>query len=641
MPNKNIMELRAIPDLLGGKYYIPEYQRGFRWESTQITRLLDDLEIYAKGGTKGGFYCLQPIVVKVCPADKAPGGEKGWYEVIDGQQRLTTIRILCAIFDSLNNMPGHHAFDIHYETRPDMGAIFDTLEAPYNRATRQFEFIKQGREWNNLDAVFIYKAAQTVVEWFNADPSGARKNTFGGFFFNDREPDPNDPAKKSVQVVWYEDCGEKDARDLFNEINDLTVRLSCSELIRSLFLSSNTKYHSPLEAKLSGEREEIRVKLIAQDRDNWQRYVNTRWDEIEHRMSDPKVQAFITNRDKTKLCQIRNKIELLFDIIAKKHVGKEAEKKDPLHTFLYFNEMMEQHDASWMWNRVEQAFSRICGWMEDRDFFHKIGYLNTIGNGDQTICMLLEYADKHPHSEVMGEVDRQIKESVKGKRLSQLKDLDYNKDYDYIRRLLFLYNVELNRQLKSCENFEFDQFKPLGDWTLEHIHAQNSECLPHDDRKTWSSWASENASILRSIATEDEKNKKLAEKLERAAEGFERKERSYTHETVKELFDEVVEFYRNLSGHKGEVEPEHELSNMTLLNIGVNASIGCSAFAVKRRNIIERRNKGEYFPIGTLKVFNKAYSDNQHLYEWSYRDDREQYFNSIYETLKPWLANQE
>jgi uncharacterized protein with ParB-like and HNH nuclease domain len=36
MAQENIMERRAIPDLLNKKYYIPEYQRGYRWEEKQV-----------------------------------------------------------------------------------------------------------------------------------------------------------------------------------------------------------------------------------------------------------------------------------------------------------------------------------------------------------------------------------------------------------------------------------------------------------------------------------------------------------------------------------------------------------------------------------------------------------------------------
>mgnify|MGYP002711228094 CR=1 FL=1 len=112
----------SIPDLLNKKYYIPEYQRGYRWEETQVLDLLQDLYAFFIGDTKGQFYCLQPIVVK----EKQMNNEL-WYEVIDGQQRLTTIRIIMQIYDQLNsNMftTISHKYTIMYATRPDMVDIF-------------------------------------------------------------------------------------------------------------------------------------------------------------------------------------------------------------------------------------------------------------------------------------------------------------------------------------------------------------------------------------------------------------------------------------------------------------------------------------------------------------------------------------
>lgn len=49
----NIMERRAIPDLLDKKYYIPEYQRGYRWEEKQVLDLLNDGSL----GVNRNFFC--------------------------------------------------------------------------------------------------------------------------------------------------------------------------------------------------------------------------------------------------------------------------------------------------------------------------------------------------------------------------------------------------------------------------------------------------------------------------------------------------------------------------------------------------------------------------------------------------------
>lgn len=639
----NNMELRAIPELLDKKFFIPEYQRGYRWESAQVQCLLDDLLSYfSDTQTNASFYCLQPVVVKLCDTEtKQENNLDGndWYEVIDGQQRLTTIRILCSILDCIKNTPKRHSFVIRYSTRTDMDGIYESLKAPYDELDKKWKFEKGGREWNNLDSVYIYNAAITIVEWFNGNEN--RADFFSLYFFNSQDEENENicnPVKKSVQVVWYEDCGKKDARDLFNEINDLTVKLSCSELIRSLFLSSNANYKSSIHLK--GLDEAVENNLKQQDRENRQRYVNTKWDEIEHRLSDKRMQAFMTNITHEGL---RNNIELLFDLISKKYVGAEPEKKDPVYTFIFFYEEMKKKDASELWQLVEKYYSTLCGWMENSDYYHKVGYLNALSSDDSTISELLNYAEKHKKQEMMVELDNRIRKSIQldGRTWSSL-NYQVKRDYDYIRRLLFLYNVELQRRVGVQQFFPFEQFKPLNSWTLEHIHAQNSECLPPDDRKVWKQWAHDNAETLESLrfdSAHETKRQELIVRLHLAENGFSGRDKSYSHKTVITLFDDVANLYNlvNTENSFQRPEPVHQLTNMALLNHNVNASIGCSAFAVKRLKIISLHNKGKYFPIGTMNVFQKSYSKNQQLYEWSYQD-RRSYLASLKWVLRNYIT---
>ena len=82
---ENKLELLTINQLIEDspyKFYIPSYQRGYRWTITQVTDLLEDIFEFSqkKEKAKDEFYCLQPVVVK-------PQNQK--WEVIDGQQRLT------------------------------------------------------------------------------------------------------------------------------------------------------------------------------------------------------------------------------------------------------------------------------------------------------------------------------------------------------------------------------------------------------------------------------------------------------------------------------------------------------------------------------------------------------------------------
>ena len=122
--------LKSVYDLLDKNYFIPSYQRGYRWEKRQIQDLLEDFYSFARKTNKsnGSFYCLQPIVVKKCDeATKTTNGLQSeldnneWYEVIDGQQRLTSIYLLLRYLidtdrHNLYSNCGKHLFRLSYQT---------------------------------------------------------------------------------------------------------------------------------------------------------------------------------------------------------------------------------------------------------------------------------------------------------------------------------------------------------------------------------------------------------------------------------------------------------------------------------------------------------------------------------------------
>ena len=98
-----ILEPRLVGDL-HGHFHIETYQRGYRWGEQEVGQLLDDI-----GGSGGAPYYLQPIVVKRM-------GENRW-ELIDGQQRLTTLfLILTYMWDAALQSTGP-SFSLEYATR--------------------------------------------------------------------------------------------------------------------------------------------------------------------------------------------------------------------------------------------------------------------------------------------------------------------------------------------------------------------------------------------------------------------------------------------------------------------------------------------------------------------------------------------
>ena len=90
-----MIEQKSVRDIINEKvnFIVPSYQRGYRWDEINVTDLLDDLLEFMQDGSSGKFYCLQPLVVKKIGTNQ--------YNVIDGQQRLTTIFIILKYLEKL------------------------------------------------------------------------------------------------------------------------------------------------------------------------------------------------------------------------------------------------------------------------------------------------------------------------------------------------------------------------------------------------------------------------------------------------------------------------------------------------------------------------------------------------------------
>lgn len=650
------MQRKAIPELLNKKYYIPEYQRGYRWEDKQVLNLLDDLDTFFSGDTKGQFYCLQPIVVKEVTIDN----EK-WLEVIDGQQRLTTILILMKVFDQLNapkfGLPKTHSYTIRYATRPSIQNIFDTISITSEPSTNKAVIDESKNQWPGMiDSLYIYNAAKTILNWFMDEQP--RIFRYGQYFYN-----TVNSGDKSVQVVWYETNEDKDPHDIFNRMNSLKVGLSCSELIRSIFLSSCTKFNL---GTFDGLSNSLKLEVEKERFQQKQSSINEKWDEIEQQMRDESFQSFLTSRN----IKSRNAIDLLFDLVSGKYASNKPfnsnlNKEDELYTYLYIKNMVDVDGDAWTtWLSILNVYEKLLFWYHDRDLYHRIGFLNTIaatGHEDDAVYTLL--AERKGKIALRNKVVSMIKEAMilpenkethqPIEKLSQLS-YDNNIHYNYIKRLLILYNVETSRIQTSSEFFDFDKFRYTADkkhkiWTLEHIHAQNSDCLPETNKDSWYEWIVFNRDSLKKLVLGDPNLEKqrisLVDQLERdSAVNNEKQEPycksvKYTFENIKELFDDVANFYAQLDAKADKAKPMHQLSNMALLDLGQNAMVGKSPFEVKRQIISNQIADNKYYPICTQKVFLKLYDkESIQIHSWSQRD-RELYLEDMKQKLTEYLPN--
>jgi uncharacterized protein with ParB-like and HNH nuclease domain len=83
-------------------YIVPDYQREYVWKEKEVQQLLDDIDEQLDGDSKREYFMGMVLVT--------PTDQNGHYEVIDGQQRLTTFFLmLCALRNLLKSDAQLHA----------------------------------------------------------------------------------------------------------------------------------------------------------------------------------------------------------------------------------------------------------------------------------------------------------------------------------------------------------------------------------------------------------------------------------------------------------------------------------------------------------------------------------------------------
>ena len=190
--------LRPINDLLKERFFVPSYQRGYRWTERQVQDLLNDIwefQASSEGSEKASFYCLQPIVVK-----KRAAGD---WELVDGQQRLTTILVLLVCLKPLVAALEKTQYAIAFETRSETSGAF----------LQNIDLSKRGE---NIDCHHICNAYDTINKWFSGR-DGSHKLKLLQYLLND------DEVGRNVKVIWYELPETEDPVEAF-------TRLICIDL---------------------------------------------------------------------------------------------------------------------------------------------------------------------------------------------------------------------------------------------------------------------------------------------------------------------------------------------------------------------------------------------------------------------------
>lgn len=584
------IELRSIKRLLiddGGapaRYWIPAYQRGYRWTRLQVTQLLDDIWDFIQHGA-GDFYCLQPVVVRKM-------GD-GRFEVVDGQQRLTALHILLSHRHEILRILGISRFSISYETRDP--AFLDAIDPT--------------RAGENADFHHIYEAWLAVNTWMELH-DGVQPLTLLRHLLAE-----DDDRESNVRVIWYELEPNDDAVAAFTRLNVGKIPLTEAELVRALFLRRARQDDG-------ADRTAYRISY--------------EWDQIEKRLRNDAVWYFLQDKPEGTA----NRISLIFRLAALRAGRLNAQDHA---VFAYFSDRLGETDAEGAWREVREIFMALEEWYDDRELFHIVGFILQQAQGDLDVFTeLLDRSSELSKQAFSRFLRRRVLDGVfhkVGKDLgpyellqeidAQCRAVDYSSP-GKVRSLLLLFNLAtLIETRKSNMRFQFDSFK-TEKWDIEHIRAVSDDRPERDNEQK--AWLRQCRDYLRAFP--DRPERALADRIEAYLDP-----ENHPEDAALDFVKIDTEILTHFN--ESRQATDHSLANLTLLDRGTNRGYGNAVFAMKREILLEQDRSGVFVPLCTRNVFLKSYSRIVgNVLFWS-EDDAEAYLTAIVTTLNGFFGQLE
>lgn len=587
----------TISNLKGKHFLVEKYQRGYKWGIQQVQELLSDIHDFDRSGIES-FYCLQPLVVKTLSDYE--------FELIDGQQRLTTIFI---ILNSLNEK----VYSISYRTRDNSETFLNEINnlpiieeidvasdlekeimPVLHRAWNDY-LIQVPPEIDNVDNFHFYCAYQFIKNWLRIKKIELQ-------YFKEN-------LLEYTRIIWYEKFGIEDAENVFIKFNQGKIELAQAELIKALFVLQ-------INEEKNVELRSFRLNQFAEE-----------WNSVENHLQDDSFWFFISNdvTDDKK----SNRIDLLFDLLSEKP-KKSNELLYSYHKYLeqYTSRKNNKQIAELDWTKVNDLFNELFEWYNDRELFHLVGFII------------------YEEIQIIAEIDK-LYRAVSNKNYFKAKlkkiiwdylqkfNLDtmiYGTNNKQIETILVLHNVINYHFTDQYYRFPFNRLKLEQGWSLEHIHAQNTDHFEKiEDIRNWIEDIQKLANNYQEVERINESNlKELNNKISGIQKKLREPDIKSDNRELKALVEELDE---KATGYFN----KDNLNNLCLLDRKTNSSIGNRFFAEKKEIILEidkmsleeyntKYNKKEkekpFIPLASKHVFLKYFTEvgNVNMTLWGAQD---------------------
>ena len=580
---ENKIELKSVSELLGMKFFIPSYQRGYRWTEQQVKDLLNDVNEFEpqkiSNSNEETWYCLQPLVVRKMDENDPRlclkgDDKKDWYEVIDGQQRLTTI---CIILKSKENCKFPL---IQYQTRPESGGFLKNI----NNTTDS--------DSKNIDFHFMLLAKKTVEKW-KTDKNESRN--IGDLI---------EKLKNSCKVIWYET--KENAYEVFKRLNSGKISLSNAELVKALLLKDDNFRGMKADA--------LRLKQLE---------MAGEWDRIEQTLHDNSFWYFINPEPEDSRFNC-TRIDFLLEMILRcekndknefSYVIENELKQNDYFIFSTYSKLIVEDGWEKQWRNIQKYFRIMKSWYDNRKLYHYVGYLmNLKGENKMTTLRGLLCDADMSKDEFLSSLINRCQQSLGINDEQQEVDFaswEYGKNNNDIHNVLLLFNLATTQnQISEVSRYPFDKHFEASKkkWSLEHIHAQNEKKANwNEDQFNTIKGYLKNISVNGIEDLNKFLDKNTSENID-----------DNTYKVIMgAIMGKEVESQKDNEGNvirvSSNFEKDDHLTNMALLQGDKNAAFNNKLYPEKRAKLAEYENvenESMFVPICTRNVFFKHYSPN-------------------------------
>ena len=243
-------------------YHVPKYQREYTWGRNEWEQVLNDIEENDIGYFMGSIICIDDN------SELGPG-ESRIFEVVDGQQRLTTISIiLMSIYYRLVELEESLSSEDE-EEKDDYRLLLSNIrkqlvhkksdvnktESGYfqdksNKTKYCFLRVRPSTQNSNLnDYLQILNELELIKGDFKSKFCGVRRLYKAYNYFYDNLPEDYDGIKEilhkinSLKFIHISVTSSSDAFVLFESLNNRGVPLSAMDIIKNKMLAHLEKQH--------------------------------------------------------------------------------------------------------------------------------------------------------------------------------------------------------------------------------------------------------------------------------------------------------------------------------------------------------------------------------------------------------------